>query len=257
MVKKKYKITATGNIKDALRTAKIKFSCVSSDMQPFDKTVKITQSKATRDHYCRPAFYTELENVPVGGKQVKMSLIWNGVNFKVEHPDWVSMTKINESDNISPIQYWLEISPNIGLPRSGYIKISYEYGGLPYSQSFLITQFGKEASAAKIECNPTHLQGIDYEKTIIPITVDYVGVRKIREPIFSPFEKDWLRIQTIKEYKSTNTITATYNVIIDENESQDPRMINIVFSGIGDNNKEVNTSCYVFQVGNPNLEEEK
>ena len=37
MVKKKYLIKADGNIKDALRTGKIRFSCISSDMKPFDK----------------------------------------------------------------------------------------------------------------------------------------------------------------------------------------------------------------------------
>lgn len=258
MVKKRYKIKADGNIKDALRTGKIRFSCVTSDMQPFDKTVRITQSKATRDHYCRPAFYTDLENIPAGGKLIKMSLIWNDVDFKVELPDWISMTKIDSLDNISPIQYWLEVSPNIGTSRYGKVKISYEYGGLQYSDSYLVTQYGKEVSGlvGKIECTPSHLQSVDYEKVIIQVTVDYVGIKKVRDPFFSPYEMPWIKIQKFDEYKSTDTITISYNIIIDQNNTPDPRIVNLMFGGLSDANKEITINCNVMQAGNPNIKED-
>ena len=253
MVKKRYLIKADGNIKDALRTGKIRFSCISSDMKPFDKTIRITQAKATRDNYCRPAFYEDLENIPAGGKDIKMSLIWNAVDFKIDLPNWISMTKISSPDELSPVQYWLNISPNIGQSRYGKIKVSYEYGGLPYSETYNVTQYGKEISSnvGKITCTPSHLQTIDYEKTIAQLEVTYEGVRKIREPFFSPYDMPWIHIQEIDRYKSTNKITITYNISIEQNTEPDPRLINVIFSGISDNNKEVNINCNIMQAGNP------
>lgn len=254
MVKKRYQIKVDGNIKDALRTGRVKFSCVSKDMDPFEKTMKLAQSKATRDHYCRPAFYEDLENIPAGGKKIKMSLIWNGVNFKVDYPDWISMTKINEQDNISPVQYWLEISPNVGSSRYGKLKISYELDGLQYSDTYSITQYGKDVNSmvGTIECIPAHLQTVDYEKNVIEINVIYKGIRKIEEPFFSPYDQPWIKIQKTNEYKSTDSTTIVYNVIFEENVEPNPRLSAIKFSGIGDNGKMEVTSCEVFQFANPN-----
>lgn len=253
MAKKQYLIKTDGNIKDALRTGKIKFSCVSSNMDPFDKTVRITQAKATRDHYCRPAFYEDLENIPAGGKDIKMSLIWNNVDFKVDLPNWISMTKISSPDELSPIQYWLNISPNIGLSRYGKIKISYEYGGLPYSETYNVTQYGKDISSnvGKITCSPSHLQSVDYTETVIPIEVTYEGIRKIRDPFFSPYDMPWISVQKLDEYKSTNKIIVTYNIVIKQNDEPDPRIVNAMFGGIADNNKEVTVNCNIMQAGNP------
>lgn len=259
MVKKRYKITAYGNIKDSLRTGKIKFSCVS-DMEPFEKTIKITQSKATRDVYCRPAFYSSLENIPVGGGKIKMSFIYNGVDFKFNYPDWVSFTKIDPNDNLAPVQYWVEASPNAGKARMGKITVEFTHNGKKYFESYNIIQQGKEMStdvAAEIKCSPIHIQDVDWNGDIVELRVEYIGLKSIREPFFSPYEMSWINIQEIREYKATDKIVKTYNVIIKSNDTPDPRIVNLMLGGIDGNNKEVVVNCNIRQHGNPEVFDEE
>lgn len=261
MVKKKYRIKASGNIKDTLRTGKIKFSCVS-EWEPFEKTLKITQSKATRDHYCRPAFYRSIEDIPVGGDKIKMSLIYNGdgENFKLEYPNWVSLTRIDPNDNLAPIQYWVEISPNDKASRIGQIKVSYEHAGQTYYESYIITQLGDEYKNiidSSIKINPEIISDAEFEGQIVPVEVEYIGIKIVRDPFFSPYDKDWVWVQKLDEMRSTNKTTILYNVGIKPNDTPDPRVINLMFSGLSENNKEIQMPLNIIQGRNSEIEKQE
>lgn len=252
MTKKRYKIKANGNIKDSLRVGKIKVSCVSDKMEPFDKTIKITQLKADKNLYCRPAFYNKLENLPKDGTIIKMSIIYKNAVPKIECSNWIKFTKVSTTDIYDPIQYFVEIEPNTGRSRIGQIKISFDYEDVTYSESYTITQYGNEINNAQesiIECNPNNILNVSTNDNIITINVNYINIKTIKEPIFSPYNASWINIQEINEIKSDEYITKIYNIIIQKNEDAGGRDINLIFNGLGDNGKEIFTNCQIHQLG--------
>ena len=40
-------------------------------------------------------------------------------------------------------------------------------------------------------------------------------------------------------------------IVIKQNDEPDPRIVNAMFGGIADNNKEVTVNCNIMQAGNP------
>ena len=256
MVKKKYRIKASGNIRDALRTGKIQFSCISRDFIPHNKTVKISQSKASTNLYCRPTFYSSLENLDENGAKIKLMLMYRDIDFKynIDHPDWITITKIDNEDVVAPVQFWVEVSENKERARMGKIEIYFEHDGQKYYEDFTVTQYGKASTStmdAEIKIDNQFITQAEYNGQYNEIKVEYIGIDKIREPFYSPWEVPWVKIQKIKEYKASNTVVEFYNIAIQKNDTAEPRTIDLVFSGTGLNEKELQTNVHIQQSGNP------